>query len=145
MHRILTLLDNWPAGYPANLKVGYRISGRIFNSAFKCLVKDEINKYVTCIEGFLFTYLKQSICLHQNSTATVSKRHFWKFYELIWLSLQFGRISGYIQYVSGMWLDIRQVKSGIRPNTGYQKSRIIRRDIRSGIDTRYRTEVLFDI
>jgi hypothetical protein len=41
MHLILIL----PAGYPANLKTGYRISsagrisGRIFNSTFKYLVK----------------------------------------------------------------------------------------------------------
>jgi hypothetical protein len=48
------------AAYPANLKAGYRISGRmsgagrIFNSTFKRLVKYEINKDIRCIEGFLF-------------------------------------------------------------------------------------------
>jgi hypothetical protein len=42
----------------------------------------------------------------------------WQFYELIWLSLQFGRISGYFQYpVSRQIQDI-------------QKGRIIRPDIR---------------
>jgi hypothetical protein len=32
----------------------------------------------------------------------ISRRHFWKFYEFLWFSLQIGRISGYFQYpVSG--------------------------------------------
>jgi hypothetical protein len=36
------------AGYPANLKAGYRKSGLSFNSTFKYLVKYEINKDIKC-------------------------------------------------------------------------------------------------
>jgi hypothetical protein len=35
MHRILIWLEIQRAGYPANLKAGYRISGRIFYSVIK--------------------------------------------------------------------------------------------------------------
>jgi hypothetical protein len=52
----------------------------------------------------------------------VSRRHFWKFYELIWFPLQFGRISWYFSIwypagypafsLSGIW----QGKSVIRPD-----------------------------
>jgi hypothetical protein len=43
-------------------------------------------------------------------------RHFWKFYEFAWLSLQFGDY-GY----TAANPDIRQVKPGIRPDNGYEK------------------------
>jgi hypothetical protein len=83
MLRILILTDIRPAGYPANLKAryrisgqskswiqdirpdtgypagyplqaGYRISGRIFKATFKYLVKYETIKNIRCIKGFLF-------------------------------------------------------------------------------------------
>jgi hypothetical protein len=39
MHRIMILPDIQPAGYPANLKAGYRISSLIFSSKLeKCEV-----------------------------------------------------------------------------------------------------------
>jgi hypothetical protein len=38
MHRILAV-PTYLAGYPADLKAGYRISRRISSSTFKCLVK----------------------------------------------------------------------------------------------------------
>jgi hypothetical protein len=69
------------------------ICGRIFNSTFKCPVKYEINN--RCIEGF-FPILKNSVYLQQSSTGTsvtVSRTHFWRFYEFTWLSSQF---SGYL-------------------------------------------------
>jgi hypothetical protein len=77
----LILSDIRPAGYPANLKAGYRISGRLSGAG-------------RILDLFIFCYV---------NAATCSRRHFLKkFYELIWLSLQFGRISGYFQYpVSG--------------------------------------------
>jgi hypothetical protein len=43
-------------GYPAKLNAGYWISGRIFNSASKYLIKYEINEDILCIEGFFFPY-----------------------------------------------------------------------------------------
>jgi hypothetical protein len=46
MHRILIWSDTGirPAEYSAHPKAGYRISGRIFCSQFKSLLKYEINK-----------------------------------------------------------------------------------------------------
>jgi hypothetical protein len=77
-----------------------RISGRIFNSAFKFLVRYDIKKGIRFFKGFHFRYLKHSI--FYSTAVTVSRRLFWKFYELIWLSLQFSRIShrmsGYFQF-----------------------------------------------
>jgi hypothetical protein len=61
------------------VEAGNRISGRIFNSTFKFLVKyEEKNIEIKCVEGFLFTYLKHtgSILLHDIKAVTVSKRHF---------------------------------------------------------------------
>jgi hypothetical protein len=130
MHRILFLPDIWPAGYPAYLIAGYRLSGRIFNSTITWLVpvKYEINKDIRCIWGFLFPYLKHtgSIYLHQRSNGF--KKTFLRFYDLIpvWLSIKIGRISGYFQYrlsgrrsekanpVSGRIRDIRKGRI-IRP------------------------------
>jgi hypothetical protein len=75
MQRILILPDIRSAGYPANLKAGFRISGRIYNSTFKCLEKYEINKDIRFIEGFLFPYLNQHF-LDQSSTGNGSKKPF---------------------------------------------------------------------
>jgi hypothetical protein len=47
---------------------------------------------------------------------------------IITVYLLISRISGYFQE-SGIWPDIRQVKSGIRPNTGYKKGRAMLKDI----------------
>jgi hypothetical protein len=47
-------------------------------------------------------YWKLSFFTSKSYPVMVSGRHFWKLYELIWLSLQFGRISDSFQYpVSG--------------------------------------------
>jgi hypothetical protein len=46
------------AGYLANLKAEFRISGWIFNLTLKYLVKYEIIKYSRCIKGFLLPFLK---------------------------------------------------------------------------------------
>jgi hypothetical protein len=43
-----------PVGYP--FQAGKRISGRIFNSTFKFLVKCEINQNIRSIEGYFFLY-----------------------------------------------------------------------------------------
>jgi hypothetical protein len=43
MHRILFLPDIRPAGYPANPKAGYRISGRILDLKTIFLVKYQVN------------------------------------------------------------------------------------------------------
>jgi hypothetical protein len=72
-------------GYPAGFSTQH--------SNFKYLVKLEINKSIRGIEGFIFPYLKHSILY--NKAVKVLRRHFGRFYELIWLSLQFGRISIY--------------------------------------------------
>jgi hypothetical protein len=51
------------AGYPANLKAGYRIfgAGWVFHLTFKYLVKSKINKSrCNGIEGFRFPSLKHS-------------------------------------------------------------------------------------
>jgi hypothetical protein len=42
------------AGYPANLKAGYRISSRIFWSKFIRLVKYEFNNKTNVIKAFFF-------------------------------------------------------------------------------------------
>jgi hypothetical protein len=68
-------------GYPAGFSTQH----------FNCLVKYEINN-----EGFLFPYLKHKI--FSIKAVTVSKRHFWEYYELVWIFFQFGRISGYFEY-----------------------------------------------
>jgi hypothetical protein len=104
MHRILILPDIRPARYPADLKAGYRISGtgRIpdiwpdFSLNIQISIK--ICKYRKCtnsirfIEDFLFPNIKHSN--FYTKAVTVSRRHFWKFW---------------------------QVKSGIRPGTGYKQ------------------------
>jgi hypothetical protein len=90
------------AGYLANLKAGFRISGtgRIpdirpdINSTCYCLVKYKINKRHQMYWSISFPVLKQSIFYFK--AVTVSRINFWKFYELMWLSIQFGRISGRI-------------------------------------------------
>jgi hypothetical protein len=51
---------------------------------------------------------------------TVSRRHFWKFDELIWLSI-YSIWPGTLFSVSGIRPDIRQAKSSIWPDTGYNK------------------------
>jgi hypothetical protein len=54
----------------------------------------------------------------------ISRKHFWKFYEFVWLSLQFGQISGRISDYFG---------TGIRRDTGTiykKKGRVNQPDIR---------------
>jgi hypothetical protein len=45
-------------GHPANLKAGYRTSGRIFGSTLNCLVKYEINDEIRRNEFYEFPFLK---------------------------------------------------------------------------------------
>jgi hypothetical protein len=80
------MTNNGSTGYPANLKVRYRISERILHSTFKYLVKLEINKHIICIEGFLFRYRYIKLVaflIFYAKAIKVSRRHFWKFYNLI--------------------------------------------------------------
>jgi hypothetical protein len=62
---------------------------------------------------------------------TISRRHFWKLHELTWCRYLFN-LAGYpANSVSGIRPDIRQIKSDIRPDTGYKKKgQIIRPHIR---------------
>jgi hypothetical protein len=65
--------------------------------------------------SFLFPHLKHSI-----KAVTVSRTHFWEFLRIIMV------ISSFCPDIrlfseSGIRPDIRQVKSDIRPDTGYQK------------------------
>jgi hypothetical protein len=55
MHRILFLPDIRPAGYMANLKAGYRISGRILDFTTIFLVKYQVHfiKTASTISDFL--------------------------------------------------------------------------------------------
>jgi hypothetical protein len=55
-------LTNLKDGYP--VQAGYRISGWIFHSKFKNLVKSKINKSIRCVEGFLFSPLMHRIFVY---------------------------------------------------------------------------------
>jgi hypothetical protein len=88
----------------------HRITGRIFNSTFKCQVNCEMNKDIRFIDIFPFPYLKQ---------------HFYGAFQedifgnfMNWYSI---RPDILLFSVSVIRPDVRQVKSGIRPDIGYNK------------------------
>jgi hypothetical protein len=111
MNRILILQDIQPAGYPANLKAGYRISGRIFNSLFKYLVLVDYE----IIRHFCFPvpYLPHTGSFFFFFTSKQYRKRFQediflKFFELIRLTIQIGMIYGKSNLVSYQITDIKK-------------------------------------
>jgi hypothetical protein len=113
MHRILILPDT---GYP--VEAWYRISGGgrihwifglILNSTLKNLVKYEINEDIRCTLLKVFSCRTEDIAFFYIKAVKLSRRHFWKCNELIWLSFKFGRISGESNPVTGR---IPYIKNG---------------------------------
>jgi hypothetical protein len=109
MHRILIfpvimpiLKPDTGTGYPVQAGNRIPVSGWIFHSTFKCLVKYEINKDIKCIGRFSFPYLQHKIWLHQI-------RYGYKktFLEISWNDMN----------ISLLWPDIRLFSvSGFRPD-----------------------------
>jgi hypothetical protein len=133
MHRILILPDIRPAGYPVNLKAGYQISGltsgegripdirpdfqlniqmcsKIWNKRRHQMCWRFFPPYRTLDIPVVFCYTSKQYW----------RKHFWKFNELIWLSLQCGQIirPGYpVHPYLFIYVNLFKVRKPLVPNS----------------------------
>jgi hypothetical protein len=130
MHRVLISPDIRPilkpdTGYPVHS--GYRISGRIFKSIFKCVVKYEISEDIRCIEGFLFPFVTYGNFLHQSNYDV--KKTFLEFSDRYGYSVPICPDIGYFQYpvpVSGRIFDkSNPVWAGYRCRISYKAGYLV--------------------
>jgi hypothetical protein len=119
MHRILTLLDNWPAGYPANLKVGYRISGagRIpdIRPNFQLGIQMSSKRWNKQIRHMYWRFSFHVLETKHLFTSKQYRNGFKKtFLEILWIDL----------VISSIWPDFRLYSVRIRYVAGYPASQI---------------------
>jgi hypothetical protein len=120
MHRILFLPDIWPAGYPADPKAGYRISGK---GQIPDIRPDNLfDNYIFGKTGLAILDFCKHQTKHNLGTKYISVQIFCLalFEEKLNKLLDQrnnSRISGLTGYPAGYLAG----QSGIRPDTGYQK------------------------